>query len=29
MIDCLRYLMLFRPEYVTDTSFAAVGGGSY
>jgi hypothetical protein len=29
MIDCMRYLMLFRPEHVTDTSFAAVGGGSY
>lgn len=29
MIDCMRYLMLFRPEYVTDTSFASVGGGSY
>ena len=28
-IDCLRYLMLFRPEHVTDTSFAAVGGGGY
>ena len=29
MIDSLRYLMLFRPEYVMDTSFAGVGGGSY
>ena len=28
-VDCLRYLMLFRPEYVTDTSFAAKGGGTY
>ncbi len=28
-IDCLRYLMLFRPEHVTDTSFAAKGGGTY
>jgi hypothetical protein len=29
MIDCMRYLMLFRPEHVTNTSFASVGGGSY
>jgi len=28
-IDCLRYLILFRPEYVVDTSFASKGGGGY
>ena len=28
-IDCLRYLAVMDPSHYSDTSFAAVGGGSY
>lgn len=28
-IDCLRYLVVMKPEYTGDDSFRAVGGGSY
>jgi hypothetical protein len=28
-IDCLRYVVTYNPEYVSDTSFSAIGGGSY
>ena len=28
-IDCLRYIVTYNPEYVSDTSFAPIGGGSY
>jgi len=28
-IDCLRYLITYNPEYVSDSSYAAVGGGTY
>ena len=28
-IDCLRYLITYNPEYVSNSSYAAVGGGTY